>query len=71
MFPRPPSYFGAISAVGFAKKLSIMYTKGTLRRTGASSKVKVLCECRRPPRYVLLMIMVAGEKMGASMPADR
>ena len=25
-----------------------------MRRTGASSKVKVLCECRRPPRYALL-----------------
>ena len=25
--------------------------QGPLRRTGASSKVKVLCECRRPPLY--------------------
>ena len=26
---------------------------GTMRRTGASSKVKVFYECRRPPRYVV------------------
>ena len=29
---------------------------GAMRRTGASSKVKVLCECRRPPRCVFLYL---------------
>jgi hypothetical protein len=48
-----------VSPTPFALWSSPHIVYGTMRRTGASSKVKVLCECRRPPRYVLPQISVA------------
>jgi hypothetical protein len=55
MFPRPPSYFGALTFFSLEKMSSatIFDTKRRSAEDGCELQSESHCECRRPPRYAL------------------